>query len=74
MSQTRTQSAIETIVSTVIGYLVAYLTQVAVFPIFGFHARTREHLAIGAIFTVVSLIRGYFVRRLFNWIHHGIRP
>ncbi|MCT7432462.1 hypothetical protein N5T66_04145 [Aliarcobacter cryaerophilus] len=27
-----------------------------------------DNLLIGLLFTVISIIRGYFVRRLFNWI------
>lgn len=66
--QTRTLSAIETLLSTAIGYGVALLTQVVVFPQFGIHVRARDHIGIGLIFTAVSIIRGYLVRRWFNWL------
>ncbi len=66
--QSRTLSAVETLTSTAAGYLVAVLTQAVVFPRFGIETRTRDHFAIAAIFTAVSIIRGYFIRRLFVWV------
>ena len=47
---------------------VAITAQVLVFPLFGFHAAPAQHLAIGAIFTGVSLIRSFALRRLFEAI------
>ena len=67
--QTKTMSAIETVTSTLIGYLVASLANYLVLPLWGYNVSPGESMAIGLIFTIISLIRGYFVRRLFNWIH-----
>lgn len=64
--QSRLHSAIESVANVAIGYGVAVLTQLAVFPLFGLHADLSANLAIGAIFTVVSLVRSYALRRLFN--------
>ena len=70
--QTRKQSLIEQCVSTGIGYLVALATQIAVFPIFNLHVEWHENIVISLIFTGVSIIRGYAVRRFFNyWNHRG---
>lgn len=68
MSQTRTMSAVESVANVAVGYGIAVATQAAVFPMFGIHATTTDHLAIGAIFTVVSLVRSYILRRVFNRI------
>ena len=67
--QTRRQSMIETAASVAIGYLVALASQLAIFPLFGIHATLSDNLLIGAWFTVISIIRGYYVRRFFNWMH-----
>ena len=67
--QSRGMSWLETCLSTAIGYLVALATQLVVFPLLGIVVAFGENLLIGAIFTVVSIIRGYCVRRLFNWLH-----
>ena len=52
--------------NVVIGYGVAVVTQFLVLPMFGLSATLRENLGIGAIFTVVSLVRGFTLRRLFE--------
>lgn len=67
--QSRRQSMIETAASVAIGYLVALASQLVIFPLFGIHATLSDNLMIGAWFTVISIIRGYFVRRFFNWLH-----
>ena len=67
--QTRRQSIIETAVSVTIGYMVALASQIAIFPLFGIHATVADNLMIGAWFTIISVIRGYAVRRFFNWMH-----
>lgn len=69
MSQSRTGSMIEAAANVAIGYGVAVAAQVAVFPWFGLHASLSDNLLIGAVFTVVSLVRSYFLRRLFNYLH-----
>jgi hypothetical protein len=68
MSQTRKGSLAEACMNVAIGYFVALLAQGAIFPLFGFYASTAQHAAIGALFTIVSLVRSYCLRRLFNWI------
>jgi hypothetical protein len=64
--QTRKASFVEICLSTTIGYAVACLTQIVVFPWFGLHVPLQTNLAIGLIFTVVSVARGFFVRRIFE--------
>ena len=66
MSQTRFQSGVESVANVAVGYLVALASQLLVFPMFGIHIPFRSNLAIGAWFTVISLIRSYVLRRWFN--------
>lgn len=68
MSQTRIMSAVESVANVAVGYGIAVATQAAVFPLFGIQATVTDHLAIGAIFTAVSLVRSYVLRRVFNRI------
>ena len=70
--QTRMQSLIESCINVAIGYGVALLSQILVFPIFGIHIPLSSNIAIGAIFTVISIARSYAVRRVFNK-QHGVR-
>jgi len=69
VSQTRMQSAIETVASTAIGFVIAYAASYTVLPLFGHHVTHGQNFWITVIFTVISLIRGWCVRRLFNRLH-----
>lgn len=69
MAQSRRGSAVEAVVNVAVGYWVAVGAQMAVFPLFGVHLRPSENMLIGALFTVVSLVRSYLLRRLFNRLH-----
>lgn len=64
--QSRLMSLAEAGANIAIGYVVAVLTQILVFPLFGLDATLGENLMIGGLFTVASLARAYVLRRLFN--------
>ena len=64
--QSRLMSLVESVSNIVVGYGLAVLTQLLVFPLFGLHASLGENLAIGGLFTIVSLTRSYCLRRAFN--------
>lgn len=66
MNQTKLESLIETCINTVIGYFVALLSQLLVFPLVGIDVPFSTNLVIGAWFTVISIVRGYVIRRWFN--------
>ncbi len=67
--QKKRHSLTEALINIAIGYNVALLTQILVFPAFGIHVELQTDIAITLVFTVVSLVRSYSVRRLFNWLH-----
>ena len=67
--QTKTQSLVETCVSVAIGYIVALLSQIILFPMFNIFITMSDNLLITAWFTGISIVRSYFVRRLFNKLH-----
>jgi len=64
--QSRAMSLVEAVVNVIVGYGVAVATQAVVFPWFGLETTLDQNLQMGLIFTVVSLIRGYALRRFFN--------
>jgi hypothetical protein len=66
LKQTRLMSLVEAIANVVVGYGIAVLTQLIVFPWFGLPARVGDALALGAIFTCVSIARSFAIRRLFE--------
>lgn len=69
MSQSRAMSGAESVANVAIGYGVAVASQLVIFPLFGVHLPLADNLAIGGYFTVISLVRSYAVRRLFNRLH-----
>ena len=67
MSQTRLGSAIETAANIVIGYLINFAMNLVVLPVF-FHMTISlaANFWMGMVYTVVSVIRSYCLRRWFN--------
>lgn len=66
MPQSRKASLAESLVNVLIGYGIAICAQAVIFPWFGIHVSLQENLLIGLAFTVVSIVRSYALRRLFN--------
>ena len=66
MRQSRLMSLVEVGAKVTVGYGVAVATQLLVFPHFGLEATRGQNLAIGAVFTGVSLARSYVLRRVFE--------
>ena len=64
--QSRKHSALEAFANIAIGYGVAVIAQALIFPLFGIYIRIGDNLAIGACFTVVSLVRSFVLRRAFE--------
>ena len=61
-------SLVEAIANVAVGFLVALLTQIIVFPLFGLQVSLGDNLAIGGLFTIASITRAYTLRRLFEAI------
>lgn len=66
MKQSRKASLIEAIANVVVGYWIAVAVQSVVFPVLGIRVSFSENLFIGAVFTAVSILRSYALRRLFE--------
>ena len=66
MKQSRWMSFAEAVVNVVLGYGVAVVTQMLVLPLFGIRASVSDNLIIGVIFTMVSLVRSFTLRRVFE--------
>ncbi len=66
MYQSRLSSLIESLFNIAIGYVIAIVSQIVIFPFFNISVPTSAHLLIGFWFTIISLIRSYIIRRWFN--------
>ena len=68
MKQSRLMSLVESVANVIVGYGVAVVTQFLIFPIFGLHTTLSQNLQMGAIFTLVSIVRSFGLRRVFEAI------
>ena len=68
MKQSRLMSLGEAVANVAVGYGVAVMTQILIFPVFGLHTTLVQNLKMGAIFTVVSIARSFALRRVFEAI------
>lgn len=67
MTQTRLGSLLESCVNVAVGFGLAFLTNLIVWPMFGIKGvSVHDNLAITTIFTVISIGRSYAFRRWFN--------
>lgn len=70
MTQSRKMSLVESIANVAIGYGIAVLSQILIFPLFGINIPLHDNLLIGGLFTIVSIVRSYALRRLFNALRY----
>ena len=69
VGQSQLCSFLEQLVNISIGISVALLAQMLIFPLYSIHVSFQTNLSISLWFTAVSLLRGYAVRRFFNFLH-----
>lgn len=75
MKQTKKASLVESLLNVAIGYGVALSAQIIVFPWFGINIPLASNIAIGVIFTIVSIARSFALRRVFEALRmRGILP
>jgi hypothetical protein len=71
MSQSRRQSLFEQLINQIGGFVLAMIVwEWVISPSWGFNTSYVDNLGITLIYTTMSIIRGYLVRRLFNWYTH----
>ena len=64
--QSKKESFIETLTSVFAGWLIGVILNMLVLPLFDYNITVIDSLWVSLIFTVVSVIRGYVIRRFFN--------
>lgn len=60
-------SLTETLSNTAIGYAINQTAQILLFPVVGIHVPYSINFALGVMFTIISVARGFVLRRLFEW-------
>lgn len=66
MSQTRKGSVAESITNIVIGIGIGFLSNIVVLPAFGYEVTIGDATAISLVFTAISFVRSYVIRRIYN--------
>jgi hypothetical protein len=73
MNQTRLVSFIETMINILIGFAINFVANLVILPMFGFESLTlTTNFEIGLLYTVISVIRSYVIRRWFNAGMHAV--
>ncbi|QQP96529.1 DUF7220 family protein [Lysobacter enzymogenes] len=72
MTQTKTGSLAEAGANIAVGFAINWTANMLVLPLFGFTGLTAgKAFGIGLVFTVISLVRSYILRRWFNGLKFG---
>jgi biotin transporter BioY len=71
MAQSRKHSFLEALLNTASGFLISYFVAELTFAYFNFQTTHKDTFTITCIFTLVSIVRSYMWRRIFNYIHEN---
>lgn len=72
MQQTKLGSFYEALINIVIGWVINFTANMTIFPLFGWEISIEQNIWLGTIYTVISLIRSYVIRRWFNAKLHAV--
>lgn len=64
--QSKLESLYEASINIFIGFVIAFISQLVFFPIVGIEVTLDQNFILTVLFTLVSIIRTYIVRRYFN--------
>lgn len=66
MEQTKLSSLIEAVINNLIAFPITFVIGPIVYPFFGHTFSMTQNLGITAVFSAVSIVRSYVIRRWFN--------
>lgn len=64
--QLKKHSLIESCTNIIVGYTINMIANFIIFPIWGWSITLKQNIEIGIVYTVISLIRSYCLRRVFT--------
>lgn len=64
--QSKRESMIETLTSVFVGWLIGVILNLTILPLFNYNITVVDSLWVSLIFTAISVVRGYLIRRFFN--------
>jgi hypothetical protein len=68
--QTKKQSFIETLTNIVVGLITSFIIQIYIYDFFKIPVTLNQNIYITLIFFISSVIRGYSIRRMFNYLNY----
>lgn len=72
MQQTKLGSFYEALINILIGWTINFTANMTIFPLFGWEISMEQNVLLGTIYTFISLIRSYVIRRWFNAKLHAV--
>jgi len=72
VNQTRLGSFIEVCINIAIGFSINWVMNLIILPFYGFQITGSQAFSMGLIFTIISVVRSYVVRRWFNARLHAM--
>ena len=66
MKQSKLESLIESVITVGAGLIVAVIIQLLIFPLYDIEITLFENIQLATIFTSISIIRIYIIRRYFS--------
>ena len=66
--QSKKHSTIESLTNTIVGLLTSFAIQLVIYPLLNIPVTLNQNIIITVVFFVVSFLRGYLIRRVFNKI------
>ncbi len=69
--QTKLGSITEAWANIAVGFSINYCANLLIFPLFGMHISPGANFLMGLIYTAISLVRSYVLRRWFNNLKFG---
>lgn len=70
--QSRLMSAVETATNIAVGLVVSFMAQLVIFDVYDISITLSQNIELTLLFTVVSIVRSYALRRFFNNIRAKI--
>ena len=71
MEQSKRASLLESLFNTFSGFLISLIVGYFLYPYFGMQQSWGDSFWITVIFTIISIVRNYGSRRLFNFLCKG---
>jgi len=66
LNQSKIGSLMESLTNIAVGITVGFLSNILVLPFFGYNVTLSDGVYISLVFTAISLVRSYFIRRIYN--------